>query len=165
MRYNPKDAERKVLSKDKYPGILKDVRERMSRNQEDMWEIRWTVQHGDKQFELKDFILNTSAGLWKLKKLAVALGKKEEFDEGTFEPKRYEGRRVVLVLGIREAQGNYERSNCVTDYKPYEYPDIPDNPPALKNGSTSTPPQLQIDNEGELVNGAASPVKEEEIPF
>lgn len=113
--YNPKDAEN-VLPAGDYAGVLDTVTQKTSKAGNPMLAVKWIVYHDGGTVELTDYIVNPSS-LFKLKKIARAIGKESEFKAGTFDLADHLNSNVTLTLKV-ESQAGYDDKNVVRDFKP-----------------------------------------------
>lgn len=134
--YNPKDAN-SVLPEGEYEASILSVKEGTSQNSgAPMLTVTFTVYGEDRTPQLRDWIVNPST-LWKLKKLAEALGKLDEFNGGEWLPE--EGANLRVKLSV-EDDPNYGEQNRITGYladKPSGKPRTQRKPAAA--GATHTP--------------------------
>lgn len=115
MRYNPKDAADAAQPGD-YEATLTACTEGTSKSTgKEMLTLNFTV-YADRDRPLKDYIVNPD-GLWKLKKLAIALGQKAAFDAGTFDPADHLNSNLTVTLKVEESD-EYGDQNKISGYKP-----------------------------------------------
>ncbi|MCC7508618.1 MAG: hypothetical protein IT464_04530 [Planctomycetes bacterium] len=58
-------------------------------------------------------------GLWRLKRIAQAVGAMKAFESGRFSPRQYLGAHLLLELNIRRSPG-YAPRNVAVEYLPVE---------------------------------------------
>lgn len=114
--YNPKDANPLCAAGD-YQATIKAVTEKDSKAGNRMHELEFIVYNGEGTLLVFDYIVYPKF-VWKLKRLAVALGALEAFEAGTFDPAEYEGRNLTLNIGVDEAKDGYDAKNSVKGYAP-----------------------------------------------
>jgi hypothetical protein len=117
IQYNPKDAVM-VWPAGDYPAAVQGCEETTSKAGNDMYVVTFLAYHGDKEMTLKDFVVMPDF-VWKLTRLAQALGVVEQFEAGTFDPNKYVGRNVTLALDIEPAKGEFQERNKIKAYKPH----------------------------------------------
>lgn len=120
--YDPKDA---VLCwpEGDYDAVLDKVEDKTSKIKPDgsggnpMQVLTWTVYHPDgRQQSISDYIV-VPTGLFKLRQLATALGKKTEFDAGRFQADDQIGCTVTASLAIEQQEG-FDDKNRIARVKP-----------------------------------------------
>lgn len=146
--YNPKDAST-ALPADKYPASIAKCHEGVSKSsQNPMLTVSFTVYTATGgERTVKDYIVNPST-LWKLRRLAKALGKSAEFDAGTFAVEKHIGANLTLELDIQQQEG-FDESNTIVGYEP-------------KTGGADRRPTTAARDNGSV---HIEPVTEEDIPF
>jgi len=117
LNYNPKDAVLVVPEGD-YTATLKAVEEGVSKAGNDMYVLTWIVHAPKGPVTLKDYVPIPDM-VWKLRKIARALGRVEDFDAGRFDPARHEGKNLVVSLSIQEDE-KYGDQNRIGNYKARE---------------------------------------------
>jgi hypothetical protein len=150
FNYNSKDAS-SALPEGKYPASLATCEEGTSKSSGcPMLTLTFKV-YTDKGGErtVYDYIVNPST-LWKMKRLAKALGKDAEFKANTFQPADNIGANLTLELSMEE-DDQYGDKNGVRGYEPS----------TLGSTSRVSPPK------GPVTAGTAGyePIQEEDIPF
>lgn len=114
IQYNPADAVQ-CLPEGDYPAVLMDCTEKTSSKGNDMYELAFTVYAPDgREITVKEYVVMPTF-TWKLKKLARAVGRLEEFEAGAFDPSACVGNNVTLTLTVQEQVG-YEPKNQVKEY-------------------------------------------------
>jgi hypothetical protein len=110
ITYNPKDAVR-VWPEADYQAVLEKVEDKTSKEKLDgsggnpMQVLTWTVYNdAGKTQTIQDYIV-IPAALFKLRQLAIALGKRAEFDAGKFQADDQIGCNVMAHLTIEENPG------------------------------------------------------------
>lgn len=114
--YNPKDADGDTFPIGDYPAVLEKVEEKTSKKGDAMLVVTLRAYNGDRQTFVTDYIVNPSS-LWKLKKVAQALGALQIFKDGTFDLDQHLGQNLTITLGIEEAKGDFAEKNTVKGYK------------------------------------------------
>ena len=100
MRYDPKQAVA-CLPEDSYQATLKTAEETISKSNKDMLVISFDVYAPQGVFHLKEYIVKES--LWKLKRIAQAVGAEASFAKGEFFAADYVGRNLTLDLIVEES--------------------------------------------------------------
>lgn len=108
--YNPKDASN-CWPEDDYSAVLEKVEDKTSKEKPDgsggkpMQVMTWSIYHSDGRKQLiTDYVVIPNA-LFKIKQLAVALGKRDQFDDGQFQADDNIGCSVIAHLVIEESEG------------------------------------------------------------
>lgn len=117
IEYNPKDAS-KCWDKGDYSAVLLTVEDGFSNNTGNpmqTWQIECYRDDGKKQV-IKEYVVIPGA-LFKVKQLAQALGKADDFNTGQFQPEDHIGASFTAALVIEESEG-YDDKNKVGRYKP-----------------------------------------------
>lgn len=116
LQYDPKDASPDVWPKGDYDATLDNVENTNSKAGKPMqvWTFTVYAPDGSTQ-EIKDYVV-IPAALFKVKQLAIALGKREEFEAATFQPEDNIGCGMTAVLAIEEQQG-FDDKNRIAKVK------------------------------------------------
>ena len=114
--YNPKDAASAWDAGDYEASIVKVDEGTSGSSGAPMLTVTFKVYNGDKERTLKDYIVNPST-LFKLKKLAVALGEGVAFGLGKFDPGDHINANLMLTLAVEESD-EYGDQNKIKGYKP-----------------------------------------------
>lgn len=169
--YDPKDAVT-VWPEADYDAVLKNVEEKTSKtsgNQMEVWTFEVYNDDGRKQ-TIWEYVTATAA--YKIKQLAVALGRKSEFDARKFHAENHIGAGVKLALFIDEQLG-YEDKNKIGRIKPADAPAAsePAPPPgrqsfAEQNGNRSMKQDI-LDRRQPISSpvGSDQQFRDEDIPF
>lgn len=159
FQYNAKDAS-DCWPAGEYQAVIVKVEETISKSSgEPMQVISYEIYGNDGRTQtLKDYI--THKTLFKLKKLAQALGRRAEFEASRFNAEDHVGASVVVELSVEETEdyGDQNRIKKVLSAKGGQTPNQsgssapPSNPPPppKKSGSAGDPHK---------------PVDESDIPF
>jgi len=115
IQYNPEDAVA-VFPEGDYPAILHNVMEKTSKAGNDMYELIFRVFNGDREMQIKDYIVIPSF-VWKLKRIAQAYGAEEEFQAGDFNPRKWVEKSLTVSLEVEKQEGFDER-NVIKKYAP-----------------------------------------------
>jgi hypothetical protein len=115
FRYNPKDAADAAQPGD-YEATLTACTEGTSKSSGSEMLTLTFVVYADRERTIKDYIVNPD-GLWKLKKLAIALGHKGAFDAGTFDPADHLNSNLMVTLKVEES-AEFGDQNKIGGYKP-----------------------------------------------
>lgn len=113
IEYNPRDAVA-VFPEGDYPAILHDVIEKTSKAGNDMYELTLQVYHGEREMQVKDYIVIPSF-LWKLKRIAQAFNAGDVFESGDFDPRKYVEKSLTVTLEVERREG-YDERNVVKRY-------------------------------------------------
>lgn len=113
MRYNPKDAFICLPAGD-YEATIHDAEERVSSNNNEMIVFSFMVYRDNTKAIVRDYI--TESMIWKLKKIAKAIGQLEVFEGGVFRPEDYKGRNLTVTLGVEESE-DYGDQNRIRGYQ------------------------------------------------
>lgn len=122
MKYDPKQASTCWAEGD-YPAVIHSVEAKTSQKSGAEMEVVTFEVFGDagKTIRVKDYIVGptaTSNGtVFKIKRIAKALGKEHEFKTGAFQVGDNIGANLVVSLGIDEQPG-YDEKNVIDGYKP-----------------------------------------------
>lgn len=123
--YDPKDASKVWPVKDEagqfidYDAMLKSVTNGTSKTSgQPMQTLEVEVYNGEgKSQTIKEYVTRNS--LFKLKQLAAALGKAEDFKQGQFQADDHIGAGFIVSLSIEEdLSGAFEDKNKVGRFKP-----------------------------------------------
>jgi hypothetical protein len=121
LDYNPKDAVM-CWPKDDYDATLTKVEDKTSKVKADgsggnpMQVLTWRVFNNNGQEQLISDYIVIPTGTFKLKQLAVALGRKEEFENGMFQADDHIGCNVKAELVVEESPG-YDDKNKIKKIK------------------------------------------------
>lgn len=121
--YDPADAVM-VQPEGDYPAVISGYDEEPSKSTGfPMLTVIFTVYAPDgTQMEMKDYIVNPPKGsgkksmIWKLKRIAQALGKEAEFEAGDFKIENYMGHNLTVFLKVKSQPG-YDDQNVIQAYK------------------------------------------------
>lgn len=114
--YNPKDAASAWDAGDYEATIVKVDEGTSGSSGAPMLTVTFKVYNGDKERTIKDYIVNPST-LFKLKKLAVAIGEGVAFGLGQFDPGDHLNANLLLTLAVEESD-EYGDQNKIKGYKP-----------------------------------------------
>lgn len=121
VNYDPQDAVMCWPEGD-YPAVLEKVEDKTSKVKPDgsggnpMQVLTWRLYKEDGREQLISDYIVIPAATFKLKQLAIALGKRDEFEKGTFQADDQVGCNVVAEVGI-ESQPNYDDKNKIGKVK------------------------------------------------
>src|SRR5262245_36287840 len=127
LAYDPKHKHRRLLVDATYPGTISTATEGKSQFDENVNQYKVNISATDVDgvtIGITDFITLNDKGTWKLFQLAQALGKEEEFDGGIFDPKKFEGYPVAIVVGQKETK-NGTKTNVILEYREFDDKDFP----------------------------------------
>lgn len=117
LNYNPKDAN-ECWPCGEYEACLRGVMNGTSKtsgNEMETWTIEVFNDDGRKQV-IKDYV-TSPGGTFKIKQLAAALGKNDEFKDGTFQAEDYIRANFRVDLKV-EAQDGFDNKNRIAKFKP-----------------------------------------------
>lgn len=117
--YDPKDAVL-VFPAGDYPAALASCEQKMSKAGNDMYELAFDVWQGERQMQVRDYVVMPQF-LWKLKRLARAIGQSDAFEAGKFDPAEHIGRNLVVSLEI-ESRDGFDDRNLIRAYLPKDAP-------------------------------------------
>jgi hypothetical protein len=113
--YNPKDAV-ECLPEGEYDAELTTVEEKTSKKGNDMLEVVWTVMLNGRAWPVRDYIVQPS-GLYKLKMIARALDRLEEFEAAEFDLAAHVGEVMRLYMTVQKSDQFADR-NQINGYRP-----------------------------------------------
>lgn len=118
FNYAPKDAK-KLFDAGDYQAELTSFEEKTTKTGKPMLVVNLQVypRGAGQSILLRDWIVNPDS-IWKLKKLAVALGVSDKFENQTFNPEDYTGSSVIVTLKVK-TDDKYGEQNSVVGYKPF----------------------------------------------
>jgi len=115
MKYNPADAVN-ILPAGEYEAVLAKVEDKTSKKGNEMQVLTWQVFAADgKCVNVTDYIVNPST-LFKLKKLAKAVGRLPEFEAGAFQAEQVVDCNIIVDVGI-DSQPGFDDKNVIGNYK------------------------------------------------
>lgn len=97
MKYNPQDAL-DCLPEGEYDATIEKAEETTSKAGKEMVVLTYRV-YGSREATVKDYI--TEKALFKLKRVAKAIGQEAAFESGVFKAADYEGRNLRLSLIVK----------------------------------------------------------------
>jgi hypothetical protein len=113
--YNAKDAE-SCWPEGDYDAVLNSSEDTVSKTSGadmEVWQIG--VFHPDGRDQtIKEYV--TASAAFKIKQLATALGRKADFEAGTFHAEDYIGASFTVALSV-ESQDGYDDKNRVAKFK------------------------------------------------
>lgn len=115
LNYNPKDAAT-CWDEGAYDASLVKVESGVSKSSgKDMEILHFRCYHpnGNEQ-TIKDYIVVPST-LFKLKRLAIAIGQKAEFENGTFQAENYINSNVKVFLKV-DRQDGFDDKNVIDKF-------------------------------------------------
>lgn len=116
ITYDPKEAEKNVWDEADYEAVLMEVSEGTSKssgNEMETWQIG--VYHPDgREQTIKEYV--TAKAAFKIKQLAIALGRRAEFDAGTFQAEEHVKSSFIVALTI-ERDDQYGDKNRISKFK------------------------------------------------
>lgn len=105
----------------------------------EMTIFHFDVYAGNRTVRLKDYIVNPDS-LWKLKKIAKAIGKMAQFESGVFKASDYAGETLTVTLKIKSDPGYDDQNNIVG------YATLQRQTAAPNRGASATITSKDIDN-------------------
>jgi hypothetical protein len=115
IQYDHKDAVM-VWPAGDYPACLVACVEKQSKAGNDMYEMVFSVFNGESERRIIDYIVFPTF-VWKLKRLAKALGHLDRFEADTFDPRSHMDANLVVELDVRTQEG-FDDKNTIRSYKP-----------------------------------------------
>ena len=103
FNYDPKDATN-CLPAGEYDATLANVEEKRSKAGNPMLELTYAVYGGGREVRIRDYVVNPS-GIYRLRNLARALGKEDEFNSGSFDAQNYKDTDVRVELSVEQQEG------------------------------------------------------------
>ena len=131
INYDPQEASKNCWPIGDYDAVLQTVEDGISKNSGadmEIWQIGCYHPDGREQ-TIKEYV--TASAAFKIKQLATALGKKSDFEAGTFHAEDYIGASFAVALSIEESDG-YDDKNKVARFKSRSVrsaPSAPARPP------------------------------------
>lgn len=99
MKYDPRSAI-SCLPEGTYEATIEKAEETTSKAGKDMVVMHFKVYSNKGETVLKEYIVGET--LFKLKRIAQAIGGEAAFDKGEFVPEDYQGRNLSLELTVEE---------------------------------------------------------------
>ena len=115
IRYDHKDALQ-CWPDGEYAASLKDAEETVSRSGNPMYKLTIEAYRDERKCLLFDYAVIPDM-LWKIKKLARAIGHLSTFEANKFDPSEFIGVNFRVVLDI-EDNVKYGEQNRIRDYLP-----------------------------------------------
>lgn len=113
-QYNPKDAVQ-CLPEGEYDAVLVAVAEKTSKAGNSMLALEWSVYGDSKNPTVKDFVVNPHS-IYRLRLIARAMGKGEEFEAGKFNLADHIQERIRVKLKVEEQEGGFDDQNRIHAY-------------------------------------------------
>lgn len=149
LNYDPQDAVR-VIPEGEYQATLIKVEDGVTgENSQNPGQPKqvwtWRVYAGDQQIQLQEHV-TIPAGTWKIGALAYVLGRKDDFEQGTFQADNHINSTIMLQVKVQKGDAKFPKDqNRVGKYLPR--PRAAQRPaptgPAAPQGRRPTPPQGQ----------------------
>jgi hypothetical protein len=143
--YDPKDAT-DCLPEGEYDAELHSVKEKVSKKGNPMLEVEWVIDHGGRQWTVRDYIVSPS-GIYKLKMIARAWQALGEFENRSFDLAKRVGQMARLRLQIDQQEG-FADKNVIAHV-----------------GPASFEPNPAQERRGTDLAHAGARQKDDEIPF
>lgn len=119
VSYSKDDANKDCQMAGDYEATLAAYDEKMTKTQKPMMVLSWKCYTPEgNEFMVKDYVVIPD-GVWKIKKIAMALDKLKDFEAETFQPQDEVGCSIVLTLGVQK-DDTYGDKNNVKAYKPLD---------------------------------------------
>ncbi len=161
LQYNPKDAAGCWPEAD-YDAELIQVVDKVSKSSgNDMQEWKVKVHRGDGATKLISDYFVPPGSTFKLKQLAGALNKMDDFNAGTFQADDYEGAGFKVHLTIEAGEGSYEDKNKIQKYLSAESSPAPRPAPSIKQQIASRRQPVTADQ----ALSSEPQFKKDDIPF
>lgn len=157
--YNSKDASN-AWPKNDYHAVLKSVEDAISKSSGQPMQV-WTIEvysPGGKTKLIKEYV--TAAAPFKLKSLAIALGKQADFTRNTFQADDHIGANFTVSLDIEDSD-QFGEQNKIKSYKAW----AGTKPPTPKPASQRLPPAREPVPAGPEVLDEEKPFDDSSIPF
>lgn len=138
-----------------YDATLEGVEDTTSKSSGNpMQVLTWRVFHPDGREQLVSDYIVIPSGTFKLKQLAVALGKKQEFESETFQADNNIGANVIAELVIEQQEG-FDDKNKIKRVRIV----AKENSAQARPGPSQRPPKAepQFDPDRQM--------KDDDIPF
>jgi hypothetical protein len=118
LKYDPEAADGGsfIWPDGKYPGMLESVTNKTSSTGNPMQELVWRVWNGSREQKVWDYLTEKAA--FKIRDLAYALDKKDDFKAGKFDPADFQGVNLTIELKTQPAKGTYSEKNVIKGYHP-----------------------------------------------
>lgn len=126
--YNHKDGNKDCQQAGPYESTLIGYEETVAKSSgKPMMVLAWKCFTPEgTEFIIKDRIVIPD-GVWKIKRIAQALGKEREFLADAFQPEDQQGCSLILDVGVQKSPG-YDDQNTVKGYKPLERAKVAEAP-------------------------------------
>lgn len=121
MKTTPKTekeiAEANLLPKGTYPFTVGSAEEKTSKAGNEMLVVNLKVYRGEGFVFVKDYLMDTEMGAYKLRHIADACGVLASYESGNLEASELAGREGWVKIGIKkDKDGNYPDQNQALDY-------------------------------------------------
>lgn len=115
IKYDPNDA---VLCwpEGEYRATLETVEEKTSKADNPMYVLTFQAYNGDDSIFVTEYVVIPKF-VWKLKRLASALGVLTMFENGSFDPEAFIGHSLTVELTIEKQEG-FDDKNRIGKYVP-----------------------------------------------
>lgn len=118
IKYNPNEAAL-TWPEGVYKAHIEKMFEKTSKAGNEMIEVIFVCRDRERgEMKVWDYIV-IPKGLWKLKKIADAIGKPAAFESGNFNANDYVGENLQLELALDRRVGYADR-NAVAEYLPLQ---------------------------------------------
>lgn len=166
--YNPKDANNAIPA-GVYEASIKNVFDEDDKGKQlvtgpnsktpgcPMERVVFEVYEGERTRLLTVYFVNSPNAIFRYKMLASALGKKADFEAGTFEASAHIGANLRLQLTVKN-DAQYGETNEVKDFEPTLIATGSQNPITNPPAARTRPPQA-------VPAHARQPLEAEDIPF
>lgn len=161
VTYNHKDGNKECQQAGPYEATLAGYEETTAKSSgKPMMVLAWKCFTPEgTEFIIKDRIVIPD-GVWKIKRIAQAIGKEREFLADAFQPEDEQGCSLILDIGVQKSPG-YDDQNNVKGYKPLERKKLGESP-ALAAQRKRAMSSKDDDKEPSFAN---APNVDADIPF
>ena len=116
FQFDPKDAGNKLIPDGEYEATVVEAEELKSKAGNAMLKLTIRVWANGNTFQLVDYVVNPSS-LWKLKRLAGAVGLIDKFETGSFDPRELVGKNFLAgVKTKKDETAKYPDQNVIAKY-------------------------------------------------
>ena len=150
FQYDPREAS-DCLPKGAYEAEILSAEEGISSKGSPMLTVTWGIHHEDRVIKLKDRIVRPVT-IFKLKKIAEAIGCEVDFDTGVFDVEVHLGAIVRLTLSVKNDPQYGDQNNVVAYDQASEIGRAPKpNGQEPPQGHRNDAPRADVPAGGELI--------------
>lgn len=129
--YNPEDAT-ETIPEGEYDAVVKFAEHGVSKSKgRPQCKVGITI-YGPREIKVYDYL--SPDAVWKIKQFAIAVGEREVFESGNFDPVKYTERNIRVKVKIEESD-QYGDQNKIVKY----LPSAQGSAPAPGGKATNTP--------------------------